>query len=68
MGGLLPGKKVLVSPHWILPVDWDGKVVQLDLSRESIRSSPEYDGQGPVAREYETELYDHYGRPKYWEE
>jgi sporulation protein YlmC with PRC-barrel domain len=68
VGRLLPGKKVLVSAHWILRVDWDGKVVHLDLAQESVRSSPEYGGGGPVAREYETELFDHYGRPKYWRE
>ena len=62
----LPGKKVLISPQWINRISWsDGKVF-LDLDRESIKESPEYDPSLPVNRQYEERLYDFYGRPKYW--
>lgn len=63
---LLPGKKVLVAPTWVEKVDWVGRSVQVDLSRETIKDSPEFDPSAPVNRRYEVRLYDYYGRPKYW--
>lgn len=64
----LPGKKVLVSPHWIKKVSWADSEVYVDLSREAVRSSPEFDHDAPVNRDYEDRLYDYYGRRKYWAE
>lgn len=60
------GKKVLVSPHWATRVSWDESKVHVDLSREKIRNSPEWNANAPVNREYEARLYDYYGRPAYW--
>ena len=60
------GKKVLVSPQWIAEVDWAESKVRVDLSREEIKRSPEFDPYALVNREYEERLYDHYGRPKYF--
>jgi hypothetical protein len=31
-----------------------------------IESSPEYDPEAPINRQYEEVFYDYYGRPKYW--
>jgi len=62
----LPGRKVLVPPTWLADVDWAHWLVKVDLSREDIQNSPEYDPHAPVNREYEVRLYDYYGRPKYW--
>lgn len=64
-GTWLPGRKVLVSPHWIEKVDWETSEVFLDLTRLAIEASPEYDPGRPVSGDYESELYDHYGRPKF---
>lgn len=63
----LPGKKVLISPAWIKKITWQKAKVQIDLTREQIRKSPEFDPTQPVNRGYENALYDFYGRPKYWE-
>jgi hypothetical protein len=63
----LPGRKVLVSPAWAEDVNWGTRKVQLDLSRETIENSPEYDPSMPVNRGYEVRLYDYYGRPTYWD-
>jgi hypothetical protein len=60
------GKKVLVSPGWIAHVDWDASKVGVDMTCEQIKKSPEYDPSGPVQRDYEARLHDHYGRPGYW--
>ncbi len=63
---VLPGKKVLIAPGWIEAVRWSEGKVHLDLSRESIKQSPQYRPLEPVNREYEIRLYDYYGRPFYW--
>jgi hypothetical protein len=38
----------------------------VDLTREQIKASPEYDASRPVERDYESRLHDYYGRPGYW--
>jgi hypothetical protein len=60
------GKKVLVSSDWITSVDWNNSLLHVDLTREKIKNSPEYDPSGPVHRDYEKRLHDHYGRSGYW--
>ena len=62
----LPGCKVLVSPQWLESIHWVNEKVYIDLSTDAIRNSPEFDPSQPVNRLYETELYDYYGRPRYW--
>jgi len=62
----LPGRKVLVAPVWVDSVDWAKEKAIVDLTREDVKNSPEYDPAAPVNREYEARLYDFYGRPKYW--
>jgi hypothetical protein len=62
----LPGKKVLVAPSWILRVSWADSKVYLFLSRQEIKSGPEYLVSRPLSREYENRLHAHYGRPPYW--
>ncbi len=60
----LPGKKILLSPHWINRVEWADTSVHFDLTRESIKNSPEFDPLKTGYREYEAYLCDHYGRPE----
>jgi len=61
-----PGKKVLVSPAWIERVSWAESRVYVGLSRDAIRNGPEYTESVPISREYENQLYFHYGLPPYW--
>jgi PRC-barrel domain len=60
-----PGKKVLVSPEWIERVSWSDSRVYVDLSREAIKSGPEFDAER-FNRDYEEKLYKHYNRTGYW--
>jgi hypothetical protein len=60
------GRKVLVSPHWATRISWEEKKVYLDLPRQAIKDSPEWTPAEAIDREYETSLYDFYGRPVYW--
>ncbi|WP_454061518.1 PRC-barrel domain-containing protein [Candidatus Nitrospira salsa] len=62
----LPGKTVLVDPHWIGDISWSNQTASVALSQAQIKSSPEFDSTLPIHRKYEEQLYDHYGRPKYW--
>jgi hypothetical protein len=64
-GNWLPGKKILLAPTWISRVDWKNSKVYVNLSRESIKTGPELDPER-LDREYETQLYKHYGQPNYW--
>ncbi|MGA2215588.1 MAG: PRC-barrel domain-containing protein, partial [Bryobacteraceae bacterium] len=61
-----PGKKVLVSPAWIDRLTWANETIDIEFSRETIRSGPEYTESAAVNREYENRLYSHYGRRPYW--
>jgi hypothetical protein len=61
-----PGKKVLISPAWIERVSWTESNVSVGLTREAIRNAAEYSDDVPISREYEYQLYLHYGRPPYW--
>jgi hypothetical protein len=61
-----PGKKVLVSPHWIESVNWDQSKVFVNLLREAIKQSPEYSEESLLTRDYETVLHRHYNRHGYW--
>jgi hypothetical protein len=63
----LPGKKVLVSPHWIRSISWAQRSVHVELTREAIKRAPEYDPSMTVHRDYEDRLHAHYDLPKYWE-
>lgn len=62
----LPGRKVLISPTWLESVSWADRRVYVNLNQEEIKNSPEFNPSLPVNRQYESVLYDYYGRPYYW--
>jgi sporulation protein YlmC with PRC-barrel domain len=62
----LPGRKVVLAPDWVDAVDWNERKVHVSLTKDGVKSSPEFDPEAPVNRQYEETLYDYYGRPKYW--
>jgi hypothetical protein len=66
-GNWLPGKRVLIESRSIGPFSPDAKQVSLNMSREDVRNSPEYDPLAPVNRQYEARRYDYCGRPMEWE-
>lgn len=63
-----PGKKILISPPWIERINWPQSKVFVNLSRERIRSAPEYTDESLLTREYEVRLHRHYDRQGYWDE
>ncbi len=62
----MPGRHVLISPKWIDSVRWLESKVFTTLSRESVRSSPEYTSASLITRDYESRLHDSYRRQGYW--
>ncbi|HSJ57812.1 MAG TPA: PRC-barrel domain-containing protein, partial [Anaerolineae bacterium] len=65
-GDWLPGRKVLLAPALVQSIDWVNRMIYVDVERDSVKQCPEYDPEAPVDREYEVQLYEHYGRPHYW--
>jgi sporulation protein YlmC with PRC-barrel domain len=57
----LPGRKVLVSPQWIKRVSWTDGAVHVDLRRDSVEASPEYDPEHELTPDYDERLREHYG-------
>lgn len=62
----LPSRSVIIPPEWIKEIRWMESEVYVDVSKDEVKESPEFNPEAPVNREYETRLYDYYGRPKYW--
>ena len=65
-GNWWPGKRILISPRWIKRISWSEANVYVDLSRATIKQSPEYKEGAPLSREYEDELHRHYNLQGYW--
>ena len=65
-GNWWQGKHVLIAARWIDKVSWDEGKVFVNLKRDQIRNSPEYNTLGAITREYELELHGHFNREGYW--
>lgn len=61
------GRKVLIATHWIDRIDWATGSVEVTLTREQVKNSPEYQDSAPVVRDYEQRLHDAYRRAAYWD-
>lgn len=62
----LTGRQVLIAPEWIERFDWETAEAVVRMSRQEIKDSPAYEEAGRISRDYEGELYDHYGMRRYW--
>jgi sporulation protein YlmC with PRC-barrel domain len=56
-----PGKKVLISPRSAREIDWNEKLVHLDVDRQKVKASPEYDASTTIDRTYEKHFHGYYG-------
>ncbi|MEW5745310.1 MAG: PRC-barrel domain-containing protein [Nitrospirota bacterium] len=65
-GEWLQGRRVLIAAQWVTGFALTQQALRVDLTRESIKNSPQYDPAIQVSRGYEEQLYDYYNRPKYW--
>ncbi len=60
-----PGNKVILSPWWTSEVNWLGRKIRMDLTRDAIKTSPPYDPEKTLTAEESGELHDYYGRTRY---
>lgn len=66
VGNWIGERKVLISPYSIKKSDLDSGAVNVDLTRQQVRDSPDIDTDKPVSRQYETSHLLYYGYPRYW--
>ena len=57
------GKRVLISPLAVKSIDWYDHHVELDVSREKVKSSPPWDPLDAFTQLYAKQLHNHYGWP-----
>jgi len=57
------GRTVLIPPEWAHRIDWADKQVYVDVTREAVKESPEYDPAADIDGKYEQRLADAYRRP-----
>ncbi len=65
-GTWLTGRKVLISPYSVKSPLGGSGVVEVSLTREQVRTSPDIDTHKPVSRQHEFDYRDHYGFGDYW--
>jgi hypothetical protein len=63
----LPGRQVLISPVELGEPQWNDRILQVSLSKDQIKESPEVDADLPVSRQKEAEMVAHFGWIPYWE-
>jgi hypothetical protein len=62
-GNWWSGKRVLISPLAVKSIDWFDHYVELDVSREKVKSSPPWDPLDAFSQLYAKRLHNHYGWP-----
>ncbi len=60
-----PGKHVRLAPYAVDAVDWSQKRIVLNVTREQVKSSPEWDPATAANELAEQVLHRHYGWPGY---
>jgi hypothetical protein len=50
-------KAVLISPEWVSSISWSNGRIIVDLTKEQIKNSPQFDPNSPVNHEYEVRLF-----------
>ncbi|MBK8803446.1 MAG: PRC-barrel domain-containing protein [Fibrobacteres bacterium] len=60
------GKKVLISSRWIESIDWLEGKIDIGMTREAIRNSPDFSEKALQERDYEAILHKHYNRQDDW--
>ncbi|MGH9632934.1 MAG: PRC-barrel domain-containing protein [Bryobacteraceae bacterium] len=59
----LPGKRVVIPTRWITDVSWAEARITVDVPKEAVRNSPEYNPAIQITSDYENRLEASYGRP-----
>jgi len=65
-GDWLPGRRVLISPFAVRAIEWGRGRVDVGLTRQQVKYSPDIDTQKPISRQNEEAYLSYYGYPYYW--
>lgn len=65
-GTWLTGRKVLISPYSIKTPITEGRIIDVALTRDQVKNSPDIDTHKPVSRQHERDYMAYYGYPSYW--
>jgi hypothetical protein len=65
-GGWLDDREVLISPVSVIATDWQGKTIDVALTKRQVEASPDIDTHRPVSRQDEAAYLGYYGYPYYW--
>lgn len=66
-GNWLPGRRVLISPFAAVRLtEWARRRLDVELTRQQVKDSPDIDTEKPVSRQYEEAYFAYYGYPYYW--
>jgi hypothetical protein len=66
-GGKMPGKKVLIFPKAIKEFKQDKNKLFINIVKDTVINSPEYNSSFPIERAYEIKLHQYYGFLRYWD-
>jgi hypothetical protein len=60
-----PGKQVQLAPHAVHTIDWAERHINVNVTRDQVKSSPPWDPLAMVDQIGEQRLHDHFGWPGY---
>lgn len=66
-GDWLPGRRALVPPASVGEVDWVDRRINVMVTREDIKNSPNIDLHQPITREQEIAYFAHFGWACLWD-
>lgn len=61
-GTWLAKRKLMLSPDWIVDINWATSRAIVNVSVDTVKNSPEFDKSSPVNEVYEKNLRDYYGK------
>lgn len=61
----LPGKIVQLSPYAVKNIDWFGEHINMNVTRDQVRSAPAWDPLAMMDKASEDALHSHFGWPGY---
>ena len=65
-GGWLSSRRVLISPVSVHHPDWVRRTLEVSITREQVKNSPDIDTDRPVTRQHEAQYMGYYGYTNYW--
>lgn len=65
-GGWLLGRNVLISPIAVKEIAWEGRYINVNLTRVQVENSPDIDLEEPISRALEAKYFRYYSWPYYW--